>query len=86
VEVLDEVDVSITDMVAVNAVAASNGRANAPTEHDKEQTKQQTLAIRFIRGTNENHKSYLMKGTLLFSSVCYQFTNVITQIFTTRSE
>jgi hypothetical protein len=54
-------------MVAVNAVAALNGRVNAPTDDDKEQTKQQTLAIRFIRGTNENHKSSLIHllGTLV---------------------
>jgi hypothetical protein len=35
---------------------------------------------------NETSARCSVKGTLLFSSVCYQFTNVITQIFTTRSE
>jgi hypothetical protein len=45
VEVLEEVCITILDIVAVNAVAASNG-AGVPVGSDWEEAKQQTLAIR----------------------------------------
>jgi hypothetical protein len=34
--------------------------ANAPTDDDKEQAKQQTLAIRLLHGINDNHKACLI--------------------------
>jgi hypothetical protein len=58
VDVLDEVGVTIADDSLVESVAAANGRAGAPTEANRIAAREQTLAMRFIRGANANYKEY----------------------------
>ena len=58
VEVLDEVGITIEDDALAIEVAHHNGRV-VPTEGDWIEARSQELAIRFIRGTNSNHKGYL---------------------------
>jgi hypothetical protein len=58
-QVLDEVGVNIADDALIEAIAAENGRADAPEEADREEAKQQALAVRFIRGTNAKHTGYI---------------------------
>ena len=59
VGVLEEVGIDLDDTCLVNQVAAAAGRPGAPEDADHEAAKQKALAIRFIRGTNEQHKKYL---------------------------
>ena len=59
VAVLDEVGITVWDQALVDNIAESNGRGDEPEEEDYEEAKQRALAIRFIRGTNENHKGYI---------------------------
>ena len=58
VEVLDEVGVTIPDTTLIQHVTKQHGRG-VPIAGDHEEAKQIALAIRFIKGTNANHKSYL---------------------------
>ena len=58
VEVLDEVGITIEDEALVEEVAAENGRVE-PNDEDRREARDQELAIRFIRGTNMQHKGYL---------------------------
>jgi hypothetical protein len=58
VEVLDEVGVTIADTSLINSVARANEHEE-PTEEDMVIAKEQALAVRFLRGTNENYASYL---------------------------
>ena len=58
-QVLGEVGVNIADDALIEAIAVDNGRANAPIRDDREEAKQQALAIRFIRGTNAKHAGYI---------------------------
>ena len=58
VEVLDEVGITIKDDALAIEVAHHNGRV-VPTEADRIEARSQELAIRFVRGTNSNHKGYL---------------------------
>jgi hypothetical protein len=58
VEVMDEVGVSIADDSLVNAIAAAN-QHEEPTDEDKDAAREQALVVRFIRGTNAHHASYL---------------------------
>ena len=59
VEVLDEVGITIADESLIQTIAVENGRGGAPTDEDRAEAKEQALAIRFIRGANDNYKSYL---------------------------
>ena len=58
VEVLDEVGITVEDDALVTEVTHQNGR-EVPNEDDRTEACSQELAIRFIRGTNNNHKGYL---------------------------
>ena len=58
VEVLDEVRITVEDEALVREVALQNGREVA-NEDDRTEARSQELAIRFVRGTNNNHKGYL---------------------------
>jgi hypothetical protein len=57
--VIEEVGVTIADESLVLSIAAERGRAGAPNNADRAEARDQALAIRFIRGANENHKGYL---------------------------
>ena len=57
-EVLDEVGITIEDEALVEEVTGENGRIE-PNDDDRREARDQELAIRFIRGTNHNHKGYL---------------------------
>ena len=58
VEVLDEVGNTIEDDALDMAVGEQNGRA-VPNDDDRIEARNQELAIRFVRGTNQQHKGYL---------------------------
>ena len=58
VEVLDEVSITVEDDALVAEVAQQYGREVA-NDDDCIEARSQELAIRFIRGTNANHKGYL---------------------------
>ena len=58
VEVLDKVGITIEDEALVREVALQNGREVAD-DADRTEARNQELAIRFVRGTNNNHKGYL---------------------------
>ena len=65
VQVMDEVGVSIADEALVQQIAVSNGNVNAagtaePLDTDRAAAREQTLAVRFIRGANSQHKEYLV--------------------------
>jgi hypothetical protein len=79
VDVLDEVGVTIADEGLVESVAAANGRAGAPEEADRLAAREQTLAMRFISGTNAKYKAYLthLRNSFLDGSDYYP-TNVTT--------
>jgi len=73
VEVMEEVGVAIPDVALVNEIAAANGRAHIANDADWEQARQQALAIRFIRGTNDNckgHRTHLRNTFLDGTDVC----------------
>ena len=55
VEVMESVGCSIADKSLVNEVTAKDGRAGRATTDDIKTAKQQTLAIRFLRGANAQH-------------------------------
>jgi hypothetical protein len=57
VEVLDEVGITIADESLILTIAAENGRGGAPNDDDRQAAKEQALAIQFVRGANNNHKS-----------------------------
>ena len=57
-EVLDKVGITIEDETLVVEIAGENGRVK-PNDDDRREARDQELAIRFIRGTNLNHKGYL---------------------------
>ena len=50
--------ITIEDEALVEEVAGENGRIE-PNDDDRREARDQELAIRFIRGTNQNHKGYL---------------------------
>ena len=58
VEVLREVGVSVADSALIESVASSNGR-RVPNKKDQADAQEQALAIKFIRGTNQQYSSYL---------------------------
>ena len=58
VEVLDEVGITVEDEALVREVGLENGR-EVPNDDDQIEARNQELAIRFVRGTNSNHKGYL---------------------------
>ena len=58
VEVLDEVGITIEDDALVLAISEQNGRV-VPNGDDWIEARNQELAIRFVRGTNQKHKGYL---------------------------
>ena len=55
---LEEVGITIEDDALVMAVGEQNGRA-VPNDDDRIEARNQELAIRFVRGTNQQHKGYL---------------------------
>jgi hypothetical protein len=57
-EVLEQVGVTIEDESLIESIATNNLRA-VPNEADRNEAREQTLAVRFIRGTNEKYKSYI---------------------------
>ena len=57
-EVLDEVGITTEDKALVVEIAGENGRVE-PNDDDRREAWDQELAMRFIRGTNLNHKGYL---------------------------
>ena len=60
VEVCEKVGVTIANESLVESIAESNSRARALKDTDMEATCKQALAIHFIHGANDNHKTYLM--------------------------
>ena len=58
VEVMEQVWITVEDESLVESIAASNLR-EIPNEMDRAAAREQALAIRFIRGTNEKCKGYL---------------------------
>ena len=58
VEVLDEVGITIEDDALVMEVGEQNDRV-VPNDDNRIEARNQELAIRFIRGTNLQHKGYL---------------------------
>ena len=58
VEVLDEVGITIEDDALVLEIGEQNGRV-IPNDDDRVKARNQVLTIRFIRGTNLQHKGYL---------------------------
>ena len=58
VEVMEQVGITVEDESLVESIAASNLR-EIPNEMDRAAAREQALAIRFIRGTNEKCKGYL---------------------------
>ncbi len=75
VEVMEQVGITIEDESFVEAIAVSNLR-QVPNEDDRRSAREQTLAIRFIRGTNDRYKSYLthLRNTFLDGSDMYPET------------
>jgi hypothetical protein len=59
VDVMEEVGITVEDQGLVNAIAEAAGRGNAPIAADRNQARQHSLVIRFIRGTNKQHAEYL---------------------------
>jgi hypothetical protein len=57
-EVLEQVGVTIEDKSLVELIACNNLRA-VPNQDDRNTAREQALAIRFIRGTNDGYKSYM---------------------------
>jgi hypothetical protein len=49
VDIMNEVKVSVTDEAMVEEVARANGRHGAPTDIDRAEAKERTLAVRFIQ-------------------------------------
>ena len=58
VEVMEQVGITIEDESLVESIAATNLR-KTPNEIDRAAAREQALAIRFIRGTNDKYKGYL---------------------------
>jgi hypothetical protein len=84
VKVLEEVGVTIPDESLVESIAAANGRAGAPDEADWTAAREQALAIRFIRGANDSHKTYLthlrnsfLDGTDYYPSTLHEAYNIL---------
>jgi hypothetical protein len=82
-EVLDQVGVTIEDESLVDAIAISNGR-NVAVAADRAAAKEQTLAIRFIRGTNDKYKNYLthlrnsfLDGNDIYPDTVHQAYNIL---------
>jgi hypothetical protein len=75
-EVIEQVRVTIPDESLMESIAASNGRAGAPKAANWATTREQALAIRFIRGMNDNHKTYLthLRNSYLDGSNYYPTT------------
>jgi hypothetical protein len=58
VEVMKEVGVTIADEGLINEIAGVNEH-DEPTKEDRMAAEEQTLAVRFLHGANQQHKSYL---------------------------
>jgi hypothetical protein len=58
VEVMEEVGITIADDSLINSIAAAN-QHEEPDEEDRVAAQEQALAVRFLRGTNSHHASYL---------------------------
>jgi hypothetical protein len=57
-EVLDQVGVTIEDESLVEAIATNNLQ-QVPNDADRNEAREQALAVQFICGTNDNYKSYV---------------------------
>ena len=55
---VDEVGITIEDDALVMAIGEQNGRV-VPNDNDRIEARNQELAIRFVSGTNQQHKGYL---------------------------
>jgi hypothetical protein len=55
---MDEVGVTIEDQSLVSSIATGHEHAK-PDDDDGMETREQTLAVRFLCGVNEQHASYL---------------------------
>jgi hypothetical protein len=53
VDVIEQVGVSIADLSLVESISTINGRDGNADGADGAEAREQALAIRFIRGTNE---------------------------------
>jgi hypothetical protein len=75
VEVMDQVGVTLEDQSLVEAIAISSGRQQ-PNDADRKESREQSLAMRFIRGTNKRHKNYLahLRNSFLDGSDIYPET------------
>jgi hypothetical protein len=81
VQVLDEVGVSIADEALVNQVTVMNGNIRSggegnPDDANQASTRELSLAMRFIRRTNSNYKSYLthLRNSYLDGNNIYPMT------------
>ena len=81
---MESVGCSVADESLVNEVAADNGRAGKATADDVETAKQQTLAIRFLRGANSQHQAYLrhlrnsfLDGNDIYPTTLHQAYNTL---------
>jgi hypothetical protein len=76
VKLLEEVGVTIPNKSLVKLITTANGRAGAPDEADWTAARKQVLAIQFIRGANDSHKTYLthLWNSFLDGTDYYPFT------------
>ena len=100
VQVMDEVGVSIADEALLNQVAIANGHVDAagaaePTDADRAAAREQSLAVKFIRGANSQHQEYLvhlrnsfLDGQDVYPDTLHEAYNILqrreTQSTTTR--
>jgi hypothetical protein len=80
---LDQVGVTLEDQSLVEAIAISSGRQQ-PNDADRKEAREQTLAMRFIRGTNERYKNYLahlrnsfLDGSDIYPETVHQAYNIL---------
>lgn len=83
VEVLEQVGVTVEDESLVESIAVNNMRA-VPNADDRAAAREQALAIRFIRGTNDRYKSYLvhlrnsfLDGNDVYPTTLHQAYNIL---------
>jgi hypothetical protein len=84
VKVIKKVGVTIPDESLVESIAAANVRAGAPEEADWTAAREQALAIQFIHGANNSHKTYLnhlwnsfLDGSDYYPSTLHEAYNIL---------
>jgi hypothetical protein len=84
VEVLEEVGVTIPNERLVKSITSVNSRAGAPEEADWTAACEQALAIWFIHGANDSHKTYLthlqnsfLDGSDYYPSTLHEAYNIL---------